>query len=87
MFKVIDAIVKNTKFNNGEQDVELYAVRVHETATGYAESRREDMDWVDWGIEDITFSDDIVNEWKDKEMWNKLLANDPFVNNVVKQQV
>lgn len=87
MFKVIDTIVKNTVFNNGEKDVELYAVRVHETATGYAESRREDMDWVDWGVNDIKFSNDIKKEWRDQQMWNKIITNDKFVNSVVKQQV
>ena len=87
MFSVIDAIVKNTEFNNGEKDVELHAVRVHETATGYAESRREDMDWVDFGINDITFSEDIINEWRDPQMWDKLLNGEKFINEVVEQQV
>ena len=87
MFKVIDTIVKNTVFNNGEKDVELYAVRVHETATGYAESRREDMDWVDWGVNDIKFSNDIKKEWKDNQMWNKIITNDKFVNDTVEQQI
>jgi 6-pyruvoyltetrahydropterin/6-carboxytetrahydropterin synthase len=87
MFKVIDAIVKNTEFNNGEQDPEVHAVRVHETQTGYAESRREDMDWVDWGIEDITFSQDIKDEWRDPAMWDKLLNGEKFVNDIVEQQV
>lgn len=87
MFKVIDAIVKNTEFNNGEKDVKLHAVRVHETATGYAESNREDMAWVDWGIESITFSDDIKSEWKDPQMWDKLLKGEKFVNDAVDQQV
>jgi 6-pyruvoyltetrahydropterin/6-carboxytetrahydropterin synthase len=87
MFKVIDAIVNNTEFNNGEKDVELYAVRVHETLSGYAESRREDMNWVDWGIKDITFSDDIKSEWKDPEMFDKLLAGEKFINDKVEQQV
>jgi 6-pyruvoyltetrahydropterin/6-carboxytetrahydropterin synthase len=87
MFKVIDAIIKNTVFNNGEKDIELHAVRVHETATGYAESHREDMNWVDWGIEDITFSEDIKTEWKDPQMWDELLNGEKFVNADVEQQV
>ena len=87
MFKCIDAIVKNTEFNNGEKDPEVHAVRVHETLTGYAESHREDMDWVDWGIEDIEFSQDIKDEWRDPTMWDKLLKGEKFINDTVEQQV
>lgn len=87
MFKVIDAIVKNTEFNNGEVNPEVYAVRVHETATGYAESRREDMDWIDWEIKDIEFSNDIIKEWKDPQMWSKLLNSEKFINKTVEQQI
>ena len=92
-FKVIDAIIKATEFNNGEKDVELYSVRVHETATGYAESFREDMNWINFDLRDIVISDGILKEWKDRDMYDKLvkhnlgIINKPFINETVEQQV
>lgn len=80
-FFVIDRIIKNTVFNNGEKFVSLDAVRVHETATGYAESSREDLKslWK-WDLEDIIISQPIMDEWKDSYMWSKLIENNPFIN-------
>ena len=80
-FFVIDRIIKNTVFNNGEKFVSLDAVRVHETATGYAESSREDLEslWK-WDLEDIIISQPIMDEWKDSYMWSRLIENDPFIN-------
>jgi len=92
-FKVIDAIIKATEFNNGEKDVELYSVRVHETATGYAESFREDMNWINFDLRDIVISDGILKEWKDRDMYDKLVKHNlgiiskPFINETVEQQV
>lgn len=80
-FFVTDRIIKNTVFNNGEKFVSLDAVRVHETATGYAESSREDLEslWK-WDLEDIIISQPIMDEWKDSYMWSRLIENDPFIN-------
>ena len=39
---VIQYILDHTKMSNGEDYVGVHAVRVHETATGYAESEEED---------------------------------------------
>lgn len=94
-FKVIDSIVKATEFNNGEQDVELYSVRVHETTTGYAECFREDLEWADFNLDDIIISDGIKEEWNDKFMYDKLIEynkdisknSKPFKNSKVEQQV
>lgn len=98
---VIDKMVKATEFNNGEKEVEVSSVRVHETTTGYAESYREDLDWFEFGLEDIVLSQGVKDEFKDPEMYDKLIeftksAEDkdcdrivkkPFVNDVVEQQV
>lgn len=80
-FFVIDRIIKNTVFSNGEKFVSLCAVRVHETATGYAESSREDLEslWR-WDLEDIIISQPIMDEWKDPYMWSRLIENDLFIN-------
>lgn len=79
-FYVIDKIVRNTQFNNGEGNIELHSVRVHETDTGYAESFREDLRWWNWTLLDIEFSPAIIEEWSDTEMWDKLLRGEKFIN-------
>lgn len=89
---VIDKIVKATEFNNGEKDVEVVSVRVHETTTGYAESFREDLDWFGYDLNNIVISDGIKREWKDPEMYDKLIksqgtSNKCFINEAVSQQV
>ena len=79
-FYVIDKIIKNTQFSNGEGCVSLHSVRVHETATGYAEAFREDLKWWNFTLNDIYFSFGIQDEWSDKEMWSKLLKGEKFIN-------
>lgn len=71
-FYIIDGILKNTEFKNGEGHVQLHSVRVHETATGYAEAFREDLKMVAFTPQDIRFSEGITEEWKEKEWWKKL---------------
>ncbi len=80
MLYVIDEIVINTDFNNGEQFPKVHSVRVHETATGYAEAFRKDLKWWECDLDEIKFSEEIKNEWKDPEMWDKLIAGIPFKN-------
>lgn len=91
---VIDKIMEATEFNNGEQDVSVSSVRVHETATGYAESFRDDLEWFKFGLPDITFSKGIKKDWKDPNMYARLInyshdkiTEKPFKNKVVEQQV
>lgn len=91
---VIDKLLQATEFNNGEQDVTVSSVRVHETATGYAESFREDLAWWQYNLDDIEFSKGIVNEWSDRHMYAKLKAyskfgkvDKPFIHPAVSQQV
>jgi 6-pyruvoyltetrahydropterin/6-carboxytetrahydropterin synthase len=71
---VIDKIVANTNFQNGEGNVKLQSVRVHETQSGYAEAFREDLTMVNFSLKDIFFSNAIKDEWKDKGWWEKLKA-------------
>lgn len=69
---LIDKILKNTKYQNGEGNVQLFSVRVHETATGYAEAFQEDLRLVDFTLRDIRFSEAIQEDWKSKEWWINL---------------
>jgi len=93
---VIDKIMNATQFNNGEKSPQAISVRYHETDTGYAESFRDDLEWCNCcSLGDIKFSQGIVDEWADKEWWNKLVAEYQkpfyeqrkiFINPVIKKQ-
>lgn len=60
---LIDRILSGMELCNGEGAVRLESVRVHETATGYAEAFRSDLALVDFTMEDIRFSEAIRREW------------------------
>ena len=79
-FFVVDKIISQTVFNNGEKQVRLHSVRVHETASGYAESFAEDLDYWHFTLNDIIFSEKVVSEWKDPKMYDKLKRGDLFIN-------
>jgi len=63
-FKFVDKILKDTVYSNGESGVELYSVRVHETATGYAECYREDLGMINFKLSDVKFSKGVTKDWK-----------------------
>lgn len=88
--RCIDAILKNTQLANGEGNVQVSSVRVHETATGYAEAFRADLDnenFPQFTIEDVEFSEQIREEWKNPMMWVDLINGVPFKNEPVTQQI
>ena len=75
-FLMIDKVLELTEFKNSEKDVKLLSVIVHETDTGYAEAFREDaynLEKID--LDEIKFSKRVIEEWKDNEMWEKILKN------------
>jgi len=86
-FMVCDAILKNTRFANGEGNIRLESVRVHETVTGYAEVFREDMDLLHFSLDDIHFTNGIQEEWKDINWFNQLKAQLPFINKSVDLEI
>lgn len=71
-FYAIDRILKHTVFRNGEGRVQLSSVRVHETATGYAEAFREDLKLVTFTPEELRFTDGIRKEWVSPDWWDTL---------------
>ncbi|NPA88379.1 MAG: 6-carboxytetrahydropterin synthase [Epsilonproteobacteria bacterium] len=77
-FLIIDRILECMEFKNGEREIKLHSIVVHETDTGYAECFREDAYNFDGmgeiKLEDIVFSDRIKEEWSDKYLWNKILS-------------
>ncbi len=72
-FYVLDKIIASAPFKNGEENVMLHSVRVHETRSGYAEAFREDLNLVRFNLNDILFSRGIQEEWKNPEWWMDLL--------------
>lgn len=89
-FIIIDAILKQTVMRNGEGLVRLHSVIAHETETGYAQAFREDAENERMGsirLQDIHFSEQCRAEWKDPQMYEKLLGGEHFINAEPPQQV
>jgi len=83
IFIMVDKLLELTKMVNNEANVTLHSIIVHETDTGYAQGFREDaysqkMGSID--IKDIHFSDEIKDEWHDRDMWDKILQLKEFIN-------
>jgi 6-pyruvoyltetrahydropterin/6-carboxytetrahydropterin synthase len=83
IFLMVDKVLSQTKMVNGERDVKLHSIIVHETDTGYAQGFREDAYSKLMGeikLEDIIFSKQVMDEWNDPKMWQKLLLGEIFSN-------
>jgi 6-pyruvoyltetrahydropterin/6-carboxytetrahydropterin synthase len=83
IFVMIDKILQLTQTVNGERDVKLNSIIVHETDTGYAQCFAEDAYSKNMGLIDldtIIFSDAIKEDWSDKELWEKIKKGEMFVN-------
>ncbi len=83
IFLMIDKLLAQTQMQNGEKEVRLHSVIVHETDTGYAQGFREDAYSKLMGeinLSEIVFSEQVKAEWSDPEMWDKLLSGKIFVN-------
>jgi len=83
IFLMIDKLLAQTQMQNGEKEVRLHSVIVHETDTGYAQGFREDAYSKLMGeinLLEIVFSEQVKAEWSDPEMWDKLLSGKIFVN-------
>ena len=72
--KFVDHILKNTTFSNGEGDVHVSSVRVHETQTGYAEAFVSDMETMPLDLNKVVFSQQVIDEWEEKEELQKILS-------------
>jgi len=82
-FLMIDKVLELMEFRNEEREVKLYSIIVHETDTGYAECFREDAYNFDGmgeiNLSDIVFSDRIKQEWRDKNLWDKILKGEKLI--------
>lgn len=89
-FALVDRVLALTDMVNGEGDVRLHSVIVHETATGYAQCFREDIDNPRMGelpLDRIVFSDQVRAEWADPDLWSRLLAGRRSRNPLANRQV
>lgn len=85
IFKFVEDILKHTQTSNGESNINVKAVRYHETTTGYAECDAEDAAnlWKDdWGIE---FSKGVNKDWSDD--LESIMVGNTVTNPVIPQQI
>jgi len=81
-FILIDKILHLTKMQNGEKQVTLHSVIVHETETGYAQCFKEDAYNKNMGLielKDIIFSKQVSKEWSNPELWNYILEGKELI--------
>jgi 6-pyruvoyltetrahydropterin/6-carboxytetrahydropterin synthase len=83
IYLIVERILQLTIMQNGEKEVSLESVVIHETDTGYAQAFYQDahsrlMGTID--IEDILFSPQIQSEWRDRGLWKKIITKEPIIN-------
>jgi len=77
IYLMVERVLSCTDMQNGEKDVHLHSIIVHETQTGYAQGFKEDAYSTLMGeikLEEIVFSPQVQSEWSDASLWEKLLS-------------
>jgi 6-pyruvoyltetrahydropterin/6-carboxytetrahydropterin synthase len=83
IFVMIDRLLSLTTCVNGEKEVKLHSVIVHETQTGYAQAFYEDAYSKKMGVinlDEIIFSDEVKDGFGDKELWENIKKGKKFLN-------
>ncbi len=83
IFICIERLLQLTSTSNGEREVKLHSVIVHETQSGYAQCFTEDAHSQSMGfihLEDICFSQAVLEDFKDKNLFEKMKNNESFIN-------
>jgi len=83
IYLLVERVLACTDMRNGEREVNLHSIIVHETETGYAQGFKEDAHSELMGkirLEDIYFSKQVQSEWSDSSLWRKLLAKELIKN-------
>ena len=83
IFVMVDRLLQLTSTVNGEKEVKLNSVIVHETATGYAQCFSEDAYSKAMGViklEEIVFSEEVKNDFNDAELLEKMIKKERFIN-------
>jgi 6-pyruvoyltetrahydropterin/6-carboxytetrahydropterin synthase len=82
IFLIVERVLGCMQMRNGERNVALHSIIVHETDTGYAQGFAEDAHSPKMGeiaLEDILFSKQVQSEWSEPKLWDMLLHNTPIV--------
>jgi len=83
IYLMVERVLACTKMQNGEREVKLHSIIVHETETGYAQGFKEDAHSELMGIiplEEIVFSEQVRAEWSDPQLWDRLLKGGKILN-------
>jgi 6-pyruvoyltetrahydropterin/6-carboxytetrahydropterin synthase len=83
IYLMVEKVLACTVMKNGEREVKLNSIIVHETETGYAQGFKEDahselMGKID--LKEIYFSKQVQSEWSDIALWEKLLKGTALEN-------
>ena len=83
IYSMFERILACTDMQNGEREVKLHSIIVHETETGYAQGFKEDahsalMGHID--LKNIVFSKQVQSEWSNPNLWKELLNNQLMEN-------
>ena len=83
IFVMIDKILNLTDTVNGEREVKLNSIIVHETDTGYAQCFKGDayselMGKID--LEKIIFSEAVKKDFSEPDLWEKIKLGERFIN-------
>ncbi len=85
IYLIVERILSCTQMQNGEREVILHSIIIHETETGYAQGFKDDAHSSLMGeisLEDIIFSAQVMDEWSDSKLWSKLLTHQPIIHPV-----
>ena len=83
IFLLIDALLALTCKVNGEKEVRLHSVIVHETDTGYAQCFQEDAYSDMMGkisLEEIIFSDEVREGFTHRDLFEDIKSKQSFLN-------
>jgi len=83
IFLMVDRVIASTGMVNGERNVKVESIIVHETETGYAQCFREDAYSKLMGkinLKEIIFSKQIQMEWGNTSLWSELLNSKLMLN-------
>ncbi|SFV59755.1 6-carboxytetrahydropterin synthase @ Queuosine biosynthesis QueD, PTPS-I [hydrothermal vent metagenome] len=83
IYLMVERIIQCTMMQNGEREVGLDSIIIHETETGYAQGFYEDAHSKLMGeiaLEDIIFSKQTQEEWSNPKLWEQLLNKEVMTN-------
>ncbi len=83
IFICVERLLQLTSTSNGEREVKLHSVIVHETQSGYAQCFMEDAHSQNMGLinlEDIVFSQAVLEGFKDINLFEKMKNKESFIN-------